>query len=148
MNKLIDELKVIIAIKKSKLDIMVDDPNDDSSYATLEFEIEEASALVERLSSNIVYEEKIDLIKDVRFQTTSGSVYKVLGEYLTSEGYVKYYFVSFMYGASEKQASNAVLHCHPIDWQIECEKVYPGQYVLMSWQEITKDEYDKVEGVR
>jgi hypothetical protein len=145
MEKLIDELKVIIAIKKSKLDAMVDDPNDDSSYATLEFEIEEASALVERLASDIMYEDKIDLIKEVRYQTTSGSVYKVLGDYLTSEGHVKYYFVSFMEGSL---ASNAVLHCHPIDWQIACSKSHPGQYVLLHWQEITKDEYDKVKEVK
>ena len=149
MDKLIAELMEILKSKTFEIDSMVDDPSDSSSaYATLEFEIQQVSDLVEYLYSHELYDDKIEYIKGVRFDTTSGSVYKVLGEYLTTEGQVKYYFVSFMYGASKKIPSNAVLHCHPIDWQIRCEKSHPGQYVLMHWQEITKEEYDRVEGVR
>jgi hypothetical protein len=56
---------------------------------------------------------------------------------------MKYYFISFMYGASEKELVNGITNEHPIEWQIECDRLYPGQYRLISWNEITKAEFEK-----
>lgn len=55
----------------------------------------------------------------------------------------KYYFITFMYGASQKTLENDVIIDHPSKWQKEANKSYPGQYVLKDWKEITKEEYDK-----
>jgi hypothetical protein len=56
---------------------------------------------------------------------------------------MKYYFVSFAYGASEKQMENGIVDIHPIDWQIQCDKQYPGQYTILSWNEITKEQFER-----
>ena len=54
-----------------------------------------------------------------------------------------YYFISFMYGASEKRLSNTVIKERPLQWQKDADKRYPGQYVLKTWKEITKKEYEE-----
>jgi len=54
-----------------------------------------------------------------------------------------YYFISFMYGASEKTLENAVIDEHPLEWQKYSNKSYPGQYKLKDWEEISKEEYQK-----
>ncbi|MER2061454.1 MAG: hypothetical protein ABS894_00835 [Aerococcus urinaeequi] len=53
-----------------------------------------------------------------------------------------YYFVSYMYGSSQKTHENGLIEEHPLHWQATCEKNYPGQYVLKGWKEITKKEYE------
>lgn len=55
---------------------------------------------------------------------------------------MKYYFISYMYGASEKKLENMVTDQHPLEWQKRVNDRYPGQYKLQSWQEITKEEYE------
>ena len=57
----------------------------------------------------------------------------------------KYYFVHFMYGASEKSHYNTVTKTHNLQLQIECDKSYPGQYVITNWVEIDVLTYDKYE---
>lgn len=54
----------------------------------------------------------------------------------------KYYFVSFVYGASEKKFYNGLLNIHPLEWQADANDSYPDQYVLMHWQEISREEFD------
>jgi hypothetical protein len=51
------------------------------------------------------------------------------------------YFISFMYGASEKTLTNDVIEENPLKWQRRVEKSHPGQYVLKDWKEISKEEY-------
>lgn len=53
----------------------------------------------------------------------------------------KYYFITFMYGASEKTLQNMTIERHPLEWQKSCNKFYPGQYVLTDWKEISELEY-------
>lgn len=53
---------------------------------------------------------------------------------------MKYYFISFMYGASEKTLENTAIDEHPLEWQKYVNKSYPGQYKLMDWKEITREE--------
>jgi hypothetical protein len=55
-----------------------------------------------------------------------------------------YYFVSFMYGASEKVIQNDVIDEHPLTWQRYANKMHPNQYVLISWHEVGKQDYDNV----
>jgi len=55
---------------------------------------------------------------------------------------MKYYFISFIYGASEKTLENNVINEHPLEWQKSANKSYPGQYILKDWKEITKEEYE------
>lgn len=52
-----------------------------------------------------------------------------------------FYFISFMYGASEKVMCNTVTNVHPLTWQVDANKSYPGQYVLVSWQQISEEEF-------
>jgi hypothetical protein len=122
---------------------------DDSiiDYPILEEEIHDAEYIITHVDSSAQFEHKLSAIKAIQQTTTSASIYDTVQKFLEEQGDVKYYFVSFMYGASEKIPSNAVLHTHPIDWQMHCSKSYPGQYVLLHWQEITKEEYDKVKEV-
>lgn len=54
----------------------------------------------------------------------------------------KYYFISFMYGASEKIVENRVIDESPFDWQKRVNKTYPGQYILMNWIETNKEVYN------
>lgn len=54
----------------------------------------------------------------------------------------KYYFITFLYGASDKTFQNNVIDEHPLEWQKYTNKSYPTQYVLQSWREITKNEYE------
>lgn len=54
----------------------------------------------------------------------------------------RYYFISFMYGESEKTLCNDVINENPSEWQKYANKSHPGQYVLTDWREITKAEYD------
>lgn len=56
---------------------------------------------------------------------------------------MKYYFISFMYGASEKKLENAVIDHHPFEWQRYSNKSYRGQYILINWKEITMEEYQE-----
>jgi len=55
----------------------------------------------------------------------------------------KYYFITFMYGASEKTLENKVIDEHPLEWEKYANKSYPGQYKLKDWKEISKEEYFK-----
>lgn len=59
-----------------------------------------------------------------------------------SEG-MEYYFISFMYGASDKRPENSVTDEHPLAWQKRVNKRYPGQYKLTSWKEISAEEYEE-----
>lgn len=56
------------------------------------------------------------------------------------------YFITFMYGASEKTLENRVIAVHPLVWQKEVNKQYPGQYVLKDWKKITRTEYESYRG--
>lgn len=53
----------------------------------------------------------------------------------------KYYFISFMYGASEKRECNSLIDRHPLLWQRVCNEIYPGQYVLTNWKEVSEKDY-------
>lgn len=55
---------------------------------------------------------------------------------------MKYYFIRFMYGASEKLSYNDAIDHHPFEWQKHGNKSYPGQYILKDWKEISKEEYE------
>lgn len=57
----------------------------------------------------------------------------------------EYYFVVFMYGASEKELKNGVINRHPLQWQKECNASYPGQYILKDWKQITREHYEENE---
>jgi len=57
----------------------------------------------------------------------------------------KYYFITFMYGASEKTLENMVIDEHPLEWQKYANKSHRGQYILKDWKEITEEEYKKFE---
>lgn len=54
---------------------------------------------------------------------------------------MKFYFITFMYGASEKTVSHTVISEHPFDWQKGANRSYPGQYVLLNWKVISEEEY-------
>jgi hypothetical protein len=53
-----------------------------------------------------------------------------------------YYFISFMYGASEKVLQNDVIKESPLEWQKYANKMHSGQYVLKNWKEISREEYE------
>jgi hypothetical protein len=53
-----------------------------------------------------------------------------------------YYFIIFMYGASEKTIQNDVTDEHPFEWEKSSNKLYPKQYKLIDWREISKEEYE------
>ena len=59
----------------------------------------------------------------------------------------KYYFISYAWKrpGREQEISNTTKTTHPIEWEKDCNKKYGAQeqYILIAWQEITKEMYEK-----
>lgn len=62
---------------------------------------------------------------------------------LKEEKEKKYYFIAMTYGASEKKIYNDVIDKDPVMWIIDMRKECPDRYALISWYEITKEQYDR-----
>lgn len=55
---------------------------------------------------------------------------------------MSYFYITFLYGASEKQIHSSAISVHPLKWINDVENQYPGQYVLMTWKKVSEQEYN------
>ena len=60
----------------------------------------------------------------------------------------RYYLINYLYGEKAKEERNQAIEEHPLSWQKEANRWYPGRYVLKDWKEISKEEFEKFGGDR
>jgi hypothetical protein len=144
MNKLRADIQRILIEKCERLRTIDAGTVD---WCTLDMEINDAQHILIQIDSKSPHSHKLSAIEAIQKQTTSGSIYETVNAYLENEKEEKkYYFVTIFYGGSVRNIANGVIEEHPMDWQIRVNELYPSQYVLTDWKEITKEEYNKYPG--
>jgi hypothetical protein len=62
---------------------------------------------------------------------------------------MKYYYIVYLY---EKNGSKMTYNTmektkkHPLDLQVEWCQKYEALYIFLDWKEVTKEEYERLEG--
>lgn len=60
---------------------------------------------------------------------------------------MKYYFISFSYEKDRSlHTAHTLINCHPLAWQRMANEEFTDESRIISWQEITKEEYDEYNG--